>query len=234
MPRPRKGPEKRPKPRRVAPTRRKASPRLPKLAERRVPTQARSKERFERILDAADAIFADAGFDGATMEAIAERAGTSIGSVYQFFPNKGALFEALCARYLARSQELFEAFVEGEFLARPWPELLDAIIDAFWAFHVDKPGFRAVWAHQNISGAMLKAADVVNRAIAARAGVVMAAFAPHVPEARRATVALVAVETISALLFVAVHRGPVEGAAMVREAKVMLRAYLERVVGGHG
>jgi AcrR family transcriptional regulator len=57
-----------------------------------------------RIVEAADRVFADVGYEAATMEQIAERAETSIGSVYQFFPNKGALFEALCDRYFERAR----------------------------------------------------------------------------------------------------------------------------------
>ena len=56
--------------------------------ERRVPVQERSKKRLEAILEAAARLFAGSGYEQTTMEGIAEAAGTSIGSVYQFFPNK--------------------------------------------------------------------------------------------------------------------------------------------------
>ena len=81
--------------------------------------QARSKERAERILDAAAHVFAEAGFDAATTEAIAERAETSIGSVYQFFPNKDALFDAIASRYFERSRALFERLM-AEASATSW------------------------------------------------------------------------------------------------------------------
>jgi AcrR family transcriptional regulator len=222
------------RPKQAKPTKKRAKPPLqpapPEL--RRVPTQARSKERFERILDAADAVFADVGFDAATMDAIAERAGTSIGSVYQFFPNKKALFEALCTRYLERAQGLFESLLVSGIAAKPWPELVDAVIDAFWRFHVDLPGFRAVWAHQNISVEMLDASDTVNRAIAERSEEVIHAFAPHVPKARRSVIAQIAVETVSAMLFVAVRRAEPEAKRLVDETKVLLKAYFAKVMEG--
>ena len=73
---------------------------------------------MERVLEAAGNIFAEKGFDAATTEEIAERAGVSIGSLYQYFPNKEALFEAIADQYLARSRRVFElhmtaAAVEG-------------------------------------------------------------------------------------------------------------------------
>ncbi len=57
--------------------------------------RARSGERRQRILEAARACFGDAGFAGATVEAIAQRAGVSNGLLYQFFRSKEHLFEVV-------------------------------------------------------------------------------------------------------------------------------------------
>lgn len=201
---------------------------------RRVPTQERSKARLERILDVADAVFAEAGYDAATMEEIAARAETSIGSLYQFFPNKKALFSALRTRYLDRARELFETLLTGEAIARPWQSLVDDVIEAFWRFHCDLPGFRAVWVHQSITAEMLDAGDKMNQVIAARAADVIAMIAPHVPAARRAVAASALVEMVSALLFVAVRRKEPEARRLVTETKVMARAYLDAILNDRG
>lgn len=211
------------------------APRRARKAEvRRVPMQERSKARLERILDAADAVFAEVGYERATTEEIAERAGTSIGSLYTFFPNKRALFAALRTRYLERAHELFEGLLTPAALERPWPELVDAIIDAFWQFHCALPGFRAVWVHQNITAEMLAAGDVTNQVIAAKAAEVIALFAPGLRKDRRAVVASALVEMVSALLFVAVRRDEKGAASLVAETKAMARAYLESVLKDKG
>ena len=67
---------------------------------RREPRQARARQRVNIILDAAAAEFAAVGYEAATTNAIARRAGTSIGSLYQFFPNKEAVLEALSSPLL--------------------------------------------------------------------------------------------------------------------------------------
>ena len=211
---------------------RRASPRKADL--RRVPTQERSIARLERILDVADAVFAELGYDAATMEEIAARAETSIGSLYQFFPNKKALFAALRTRYLEQARGLFEALVIEGALERPWPALLDDIIDAFWRFHCELPGFRAVWVHQSITAEMLDAGDKMNQIMAARAAEVLGLMAPTVPAARRAIAASALVEMVSALLFVAVRRKEPEAKRLVNETKVMARAYLEAVLSDTG
>ncbi len=58
---------------------------------RRVPRQARSQLKIEAILDAAEAVLAAGDISAFTTNAIAARAGISIGTLYQFFPHKEAI-----------------------------------------------------------------------------------------------------------------------------------------------
>ena len=61
--------------------------------------QERGRRRMEQVLDVAAAVFAEVGYDRATTNAIAARAGMSPGSLYQFFANKEVIAEALVRRY---------------------------------------------------------------------------------------------------------------------------------------
>ncbi|MBL0215794.1 MAG: TetR family transcriptional regulator [Myxococcales bacterium] len=69
-----------------------------KTTPRKRPRQTRSKETVETILAATARILIKLGFDGLTTNAVAELAGVSIGSLYQYFPNKQALVAALIER----------------------------------------------------------------------------------------------------------------------------------------
>lgn len=71
-----------------------------KTTPRKRPRQTRSKETVETILAATARILIKLGFDGLTTNAVAEQAGVSIGSLYQYFPNKQALVAALIERLL--------------------------------------------------------------------------------------------------------------------------------------
>ena len=71
-----------------------------KTTPRKRPRQTRSKETVEIILAATARILIKLGFDGLTTNAVAELAGVSIGSLYQYFPNKQALVAALIERRL--------------------------------------------------------------------------------------------------------------------------------------
>jgi AcrR family transcriptional regulator len=74
-------------------------------AARRAPQQDRSTRRVAAFLEAGDALFAELGFEGTTMTAIAERAGSSIGALYSYFPDKKALALALLDIYAAKIEQ---------------------------------------------------------------------------------------------------------------------------------
>ncbi len=94
----------------------------------REPKRERGKQRVAALLDAAAAVFAEKGYAGATMTEIAERAGAAIGSLYQFFPSKEALAEALFDRFAERWAASF-ARVEELAPGRSARELADLFID---------------------------------------------------------------------------------------------------------
>jgi AcrR family transcriptional regulator len=80
---------------------------------RRAPMQQRSRERVERILEVASALIAATGSDAMRMSEVAEKSGISIGSLYQYFPDKGAILRTLAERYNAQGRECIEAELES-------------------------------------------------------------------------------------------------------------------------
>lgn len=77
----------------------------------RPPRQARSRQTFERLLDAAEAVIGEKGFEAAGVVEIAARAGLSVGAVYQRFRDKKALIEALLERGTVEFRATLEAAV---------------------------------------------------------------------------------------------------------------------------
>ncbi len=75
------------------------------VAQRRIPRQRRGRRRVANFLRAAAAVITESGYDGATMSAIAERAHSSIGSLYQFFPNKLSVAEAIRAHHIEEIEQ---------------------------------------------------------------------------------------------------------------------------------
>jgi AcrR family transcriptional regulator len=113
------------------------------MLPRKQPVQQRSAERLARILEAAAQVFEDRGFEGATTEAIAARAGVSIGSLYQYFPGKAAVFRALADRFLTQIRGVFASVVAPELAEQPLDLLVGQAVDTYSALHRSVP-FRAL------------------------------------------------------------------------------------------
>lgn len=114
-------------------------------AERRAPSQKRAKERVERILGVAAALIAERGSDAMKMSEVAERAGISIGSLYQYYPDKGAIIRTLAERYnavgrICIAEELAKAGDVSGF-ARAF----ETLIDIYYANFLAEPVMRDIW-----------------------------------------------------------------------------------------
>jgi len=95
---------RRPDPRR--PSRAKPDPDPFERLRQNPPRQARSRETFLRILAATDSLLEEGGLDAATIPAIAERAGVSVGVIYRRFPDKDNLLRAAYQRFFERAEEM--------------------------------------------------------------------------------------------------------------------------------
>jgi AcrR family transcriptional regulator len=195
---------------------------------RRIPTQERSRKRVEAILDAAAGVFAEIGFEAATTEAIAERAQTSIGSLYQFFPNKLVLFEAVAARFIERSRVVVDEILGEE--EASWVDVLDMAIDRFGALR-DDVGFRAVLVNFQLYGVYQHVDRAFHAHAIERVGTLVRRYAPTLAAPQRKVVATLTVETLSALLLHSTREEPAFAKKLLEETKTLLTRYLAPYVG---
>ena len=97
---------------------------------RRQPKQKRGKERVQKILIAAAEVFTEVGYSAATTQQIADRANTAIGSIYQFFPDKLAIFHALEEEHHQKVQMIFQSLVEAD-IHQPLANLIGELVDGY-------------------------------------------------------------------------------------------------------
>ncbi|MDN8054369.1 TetR/AcrR family transcriptional regulator [Comamonas thiooxydans] len=117
---------------------------MPPLPQpRRVPRQSRSRALVDAILEATARVLTERGYAGTNTNLVAERAGVSVGSVYQYFPNKDSLITALHERHAVEMHAAMETV-----LASTHPldlrEKLGAIVHAWLAAHQVAPELHRV------------------------------------------------------------------------------------------
>jgi AcrR family transcriptional regulator len=117
------------------------SNKIDQLAPRRRPSQERSRDRVERILDATAALLGDTPVDKITTAAIAEEAGVPIGSVYQYFPNKLAVLAELARRVMEQVDLKTASLIAEDFGVLPWDQAIDRAIDATMQGYAAQPGY---------------------------------------------------------------------------------------------
>ncbi len=111
------------------------------LSPRRKPSQERSRDRVERILDATAELLAELPVDKMTTAAIAEKAGVPIGSVYQYFPNKLAVLALLARRVMEKVDLQTASLIAEDFGVLPWDQAIDRAIDATMQGYAEQPGY---------------------------------------------------------------------------------------------
>src|SRR5258708_12006795 len=111
---------------------------------RLVPTQQRSRERFERILECAAEIMAEKGSEGFRMSDIVERTGVAFGSLYQYFPDKTAIIGTLAERYNAVGRDCVRRDLATVKSARDLHPALCRIVDSYYQMFNDEPVMRDI------------------------------------------------------------------------------------------
>lgn len=112
------------------------------IAPRKIPSQKRAKENVERILKAAATLLDKKGYDYLTTITIAKEAGASVGSLYQYFPNKHAIMVSLVERWLVLDDEALE-----EVEVREYDNVIDkfqALTSAFVKGYIAQKGLHAL------------------------------------------------------------------------------------------
>jgi AcrR family transcriptional regulator len=105
----------------------------PSLKPRKTPVQARSAATVESIFTATIQVLLETGFENLTTTKVAQRAGASVGTLYQYFPNKNALLASVLEQYLTTVVEAVESAcnaVKGQSAEKIAAAIVNAYLDA--------------------------------------------------------------------------------------------------------
>lgn len=113
-------------------------------AARRMPAQQRSRERLERILAVASTLIGQKGSDQVKMSEIAELAEISIGSLYQYFPDKRAIIRTLAEQYAVESRRCIEAALAAVHDKTSLLAAFAALVDQYYEIVLSNPVMRDI------------------------------------------------------------------------------------------
>jgi AcrR family transcriptional regulator len=197
---------------------------------RRQPQQIRSQDRVRQILDVAEQLFLEIGYEATTTRAIAARAEVSVGSLYQFFPDKGAILKALALRYLQTQYQRFLDLHNAQSLTLPLPSYVDQMIDVFDRFYTDYPGSRAIFKQllDTITWSAIEKIDEVEYQVVDELARFFHARQPSLPLSKCDRIALILTKTITELLWLSLSRDQEFRQELVAETKLLVLGYLQQ------
>jgi AcrR family transcriptional regulator len=194
--------------------------------------QQRGLQRQAAILEAAGLVFAAVGYSDATTNAIADRAGISPGSLYQFFPNKEAIADALAKQYTRELHHLWDSTFSLEITHVPLNTLIDILIDSIISFDQERPGFSVIFFGDDTSTVLAAMGNELHDGIIARFVSLISARNPRLPPEQSELIANVMMRLYKAFVPPIVGLHAQQNPQMIGEMKAVLRGYLTPYIGG--
>ncbi|WP_414528560.1 TetR/AcrR family transcriptional regulator [Nodularia chucula] len=202
------------------------STKSPKM--RRQPKQARSQERVNQILDVAEQMFVAQGYSATTTNAIATRAHVSIGSLYQFFPDKAAILQALARRYGEMLRQHLAAIDEMKLATLLLSTYVERLIDGTDQFFRENPGYHAIF--MEVQGTIPELQEIEEAADAQLIQDLAKSLAlrnPRLAPGDYQAIAFVLVKAIGTLLWLSLSQEEVFRQRLVAETKQLTLSYLQ-------
>ncbi len=199
---------------------------------RRQPRQARSLERVSQILDVAERLFITDGYNATTTNAIANGAKVSIGSLYQFFPDKGAIVGALAMRYTEQLHHRFLELDATEMVNLNLSAYVDRIVDTTAQFFTDYPGYHSIF--MQVQGTISELEEIENAADArliAALAISLSRYNPGLAAIDYEAISFTLVKAIGTLLWLSLSQDRVLGERLVIETKRLMLSYLQGYFG---
>jgi AcrR family transcriptional regulator len=195
---------------------------------RRQPRQVRSQERVKQILDMAEQMFIAEGYGAVTTNAIAQSAKVPIGSLYQFFPDKEAIVQALAMRYTEQLHQRFAELDSADLTNLPLSVYVDRMIDATDRFFTDYPGYHAIFIQvQGIVPELAEIEDAADAKLIQDLATSLSQYDSGVDSMDYEAIAFVLVKAIGTLLWLSLSQEQSFRQRLVTETKRFTLSYLQ-------
>ncbi len=200
-------------------------PSISSSSVRVAPQQERSARRLAGFLQAAAELFAEVGFDATTMQAIADRSGSSIGALYNYFPDKQAVAATLLSGYSKELGSCLESLMEESGKLSP-PQFAGAFIDCIAGFMRDRPA----WLTLQDVPIRFRRDPAARRALRSKIANAFRAKNPSLSSERAYLAANVAIQIVKGMKVLYSESDAKARPLIEAEFRGVLTLYLERVL----
>ena len=185
------------------------------------PQQERSERRLATFLDAAATLFAQVGYEAATMTAVAERSGSSIGALYNYFPDKQAIALTLLNQYGEEAEAHWKPLME-EAAKLSHQEFANLFIERITELVRHRPAYLSLLA----APVRLRRPPAAKRALWVKIANAFRAKNPSLSEEQSILAAKVALQMVKGLMTLYAEAEPKGKDLVVDEFKKVLTSYL--------
>src|ERR1700712_236988 len=201
---------------------------------RKLPTQARSRERVADILKATSSLLGEVGYDGLSTNLVAERAQVPVGSIYQFFKTKDDIVAALVEEFQGRILRLASEQLDAAGAARDRHAFIARLVEGIAGIQAETSAFICVFSgspsHPRFDGL----ARELRRTLIDHLDRVFAESFPKLPREERRRM-LAAWSDITGALAANLDRSrPAERGRVVERVEVILGTYLDAKLAAQG
>ncbi|HET8912240.1 MAG TPA: TetR/AcrR family transcriptional regulator [Ktedonobacteraceae bacterium] len=189
--------------------------------------RARGVQRIESILNAAEAVFMEMGYDEATTNHIAARASISPGSLYQYFANKEEIVQALAARYTEELRLVYDSVSSSEAASLPLVDWINQSIDGLVMFQLAHPALLLLFSRNEPLLQFSSAVQALQEEVLTRVEGGIQRRAPHLSATQRRLSATISVHLFRSILPLLHQSNEAERDLLLHELKTALYRYLE-------
>jgi AcrR family transcriptional regulator len=189
------------------------------------PQQKRSERRLAAFLDAAAALFAEVGYEAATMTAIAERSASSIGALYNYFPDKQAIALTLVNQYGQELEAYWKPLIE-QAAKLTHREFADLFIERITELVQQRPAYLSLAT----APVRFRRPPAAKKALWAAIATAFRAKNPSLSEEQSVLAAKVTLQMVSGLMMLYAEAAPKGKDLVVDEFKKVLTSYLGTIV----
>jgi len=203
---------------------------------RKKPKQARSLARFEAILDHAEALICEQGFESLKMNELARRADVNIASIYQYFPNRTVVARAIVERYLELYRAELARMLADIPVNTPSPgtdvvdDMLDDLLAHYYQFLQQRPTFLLVWGAVRGNPDFIKLNMQDSRSNAELIVDAMQRIGIKVQPEKLATAAFLVCEITEPVMQALLNSDKVYAEKLLEQYRLMLSSYFQALI----